>query len=53
MKKMEVTCLKERFNNHLKMGREYEVKLQALAVAKEMIEIRKQMEKMLKDDGKN
>jgi hypothetical protein len=44
MKKLEeLTFLKGRFNDHLKMRREYEVKLQGLDVAKEMIEIRKNL----------
>jgi hypothetical protein len=54
MKKMEeLTFLKERFNDHLKMSREHEVKLQGLAVAEEMIEVMKQMEKILNNGCKN
>jgi hypothetical protein len=45
--------LKKRINDNLEMRRHHEVKLQALVVAKGMIQVRKQIEKMLKDDGKN
>jgi hypothetical protein len=50
MKKIDLFAfLKQTMNGHLEMRRQHEVKLQALAVAKEIIEIRKQTEKMLKD----